>query len=92
MRFPLRSPLHPARVAPVSTSFRPGRRPAFGLLAALLFASRRRRSDDDDIKKEIADVEKQIADLQKKLDDLKNGHAARRRAPAASSRNRPSRR
>ena len=57
----------------MSTSFRPGRRPAIVLLAALLFGfPSLARSDDEDIKKQITDVEKQIAELQKKLDALKN--------------------
>jgi photosystem II stability/assembly factor-like uncharacterized protein len=60
----------------VNTSLRPGRRPALGLLAALLFlfpAVARSDEQDDAIKKEIADVEKKIAELQKKLESLKNG-------------------
>ncbi|HVL13313.1 MAG TPA: PDZ domain-containing protein, partial [Gemmata sp.] len=58
---------------------RAGRRLAFGLLAATLFAFPTiARSDEaqDQIKKEITEVEKQIADLQKKLDELKKGKSA----------------
>jgi photosystem II stability/assembly factor-like uncharacterized protein len=59
----------------VRTIIRPDRRPAFGILAALLFViPAAARSNEDDIKKEIDDVEKQIANLQKKLESLKNGH------------------
>ena len=52
-----------------------GRRTAFALLAALVFAlpGMARPDADDDLKKEIADVEKQILDLKNKLDALKKG-------------------
>lgn len=63
----------------MSFTFRPGRRAAFALLAALLYlalpASAQTGKKDnvkqDDIKKEIAEVEKQIAELTKKLEELK---------------------
>jgi len=64
----------------VSLSFRFGRLPAFGLLAALLFAFLsafpalgRPDEPEEPLKKEITDVERQIAELQKKLDELKKG-------------------
>jgi photosystem II stability/assembly factor-like uncharacterized protein len=58
----------------VSPFIRSGRRPAFGLLAALLFIfPAAARSDDvEDVRKKIAETEKQIAELQKKLAELKN--------------------
>ncbi len=59
----------------MSQTRRPGRWPAFSLLAALLFVFPAvGRSDDlDDIRKQIADTEKQLLELQKKLDELKKG-------------------
>ncbi len=58
----------------MSLTHRPGHRPAFVLLAALLFAfpAMGRPDDLEDVRKEIADVEKQILELSKKLDELKN--------------------
>src|SRR5207248_9138539 len=77
---PVVRPPHFTRESPtVSPTLRPGRRPAFGLLAALLFvlpAARARDDEPDEVKKKIAEVEKQIADLQKKLTELKNGKPA----------------
>jgi photosystem II stability/assembly factor-like uncharacterized protein len=59
----------------VRTHTRPGRRPAFVLLAALILAlPAGGRADDPDleqVRKEIADVEKQILDLGRKLEELK---------------------
>ncbi len=52
-----------------------GRRAAFALLAALIFAlpGVARSDEDDKLKKEIAEVERQILELKKKLDELKKG-------------------
>ncbi len=52
-----------------------GRRPAFALLAVLVFflPGVAQSGEDDDLKKEIADVEKQILELKKKLDELRKG-------------------
>ncbi|MFO0824095.1 MAG: PDZ domain-containing protein [Gemmataceae bacterium] len=58
------------------STIRPGKRPAFALLAVLLFLfPANARPDDekelDEIRKEIAATEKQIAELIKKLEELK---------------------
>ncbi len=53
-----------------------GRRTAFAILAALIFAFpgvARSDEEDDKIKKEIAEVERQILELKKKLDELRKG-------------------
>ncbi|MBP3957970.1 PDZ domain-containing protein [Gemmata sp. G18] len=63
---------------------RTGRRAAFALLAALVFAlpGIAQPDKEDPLKKEIADVERQILELQKKLDELRKGPAP---APAPNS-------
>jgi photosystem II stability/assembly factor-like uncharacterized protein len=62
-----------------------GRRPAFGLLVALILVCPgvARSDEDENLKKEIASVEKQIADLKKKLDELKKGPSSTATAPNA---------
>ncbi|MCE9562669.1 MAG: PDZ domain-containing protein [Planctomycetes bacterium] len=58
----------------MSRTTRPGHRPAFILLAVLLFAFpvKGRADELEDVRKEIAEVEKQILELGKRLEDLKN--------------------
>ena len=62
------------RDSAVSSQFRPGHRPAFALLAMLLFAfpAMSRPDELEDTRKEIAEVEKQIAELGRKLEELKH--------------------